>query len=48
MGATRRVFPESSKREAVERTLDRDHFMSADEARAWGLIDRIVGARQDG
>ena len=31
--------------EEVERTLDRDHFMSAEEALQWGLIDRILGVR---
>jgi len=31
--------------EEVERTLDRDHFMTAEEARAWGLIDRICERR---
>jgi len=31
--------------EEVERTLDRDTFMSADEARAWGLIDRVMDKR---
>src|ERR1700735_689825 len=25
--------------EAIERTLDRDHFMSADEAKAFGIVD---------
>jgi len=29
----------------VERTLDRDHYMSADEARDWGLIDRVLKHR---
>jgi ATP-dependent Clp protease protease subunit len=31
--------------EDVERTLDRDHFMTAEQAREWGLIDRIVTER---
>ncbi|WP_257167957.1 ATP-dependent Clp protease proteolytic subunit [Bradyrhizobium sp. SRS-191] len=31
--------------EDVERTLDRDHFMTADEAQDWGLIDRVVKQR---
>jgi len=31
--------------EEVERTLDRDHFMTAEQAREWGLIDRIVTER---
>ena len=29
--------------EEVETTLDRDCFMTAEEALAWGLIDRILG-----
>lgn len=29
----------------VERTLDRDHFMTAEEACEWGLIDRVVTER---
>ena len=28
--------------EEVERTLDRDHFMTAESAREWGLIDRVL------
>ena len=31
--------------EAVERALERDNFMSAEEAREWGLIDEIVETR---
>ena len=31
------------KIEAVESDTDRDHFMSADEACAWGLIDKVLG-----
>ncbi|HEY5289622.1 MAG TPA: ATP-dependent Clp protease proteolytic subunit [Caulobacteraceae bacterium] len=30
----------------VEAALDRDTFMSAEEAKAWGLIDRVQGARE--
>jgi ATP-dependent Clp protease protease subunit len=30
----------------VERTLDRDHFMSADEAKAWGIVDVVQGKRE--
>ncbi|BEM96545.1 TPA: ATP-dependent Clp protease proteolytic subunit [Serratia marcescens] len=30
--------------EEVERVLDRDRFMTADEAAAWGLIDRVLRA----
>ncbi|MBD9371840.1 ATP-dependent Clp protease proteolytic subunit [Rhizobium sp. ARZ01] len=32
--------------EEVEQTLDRDHFMSADEALDWGLIDRVITTRE--
>jgi len=31
--------------EEVEKTLDRDHFMSAEEAKAWGLVDHIYESR---
>jgi ATP-dependent Clp protease protease subunit len=31
--------------EEVERTLDRDHFMSAEEAKAWGIVDHIYESR---
>jgi ATP-dependent Clp protease protease subunit len=31
--------------ETIEKTLDRDHFMSADEAKAFGLIDEVVTRR---
>ncbi len=31
--------------EEVERTLDRDHFMSPEQALEWGLIDRILSER---
>ncbi|MGJ4966682.1 MULTISPECIES: ATP-dependent Clp protease proteolytic subunit [unclassified Bradyrhizobium] len=34
--------------EDVERTLDRDHFMTADEGLQWGLIDRVVKQRDLG
>ncbi|HXQ10719.1 MAG TPA: ATP-dependent Clp protease proteolytic subunit [Caulobacteraceae bacterium] len=34
--------------EEVDRTLDRDHFMSADEAKEWGIVDRVDSARSDG
>lgn len=32
--------------EEVERTLDRDRFMTAEEALEWGLIDRILQERE--
>jgi ATP-dependent Clp protease protease subunit len=30
----------------VERTLDRDHFMSAEEAKSWGVIDHVYRSRE--
>ncbi|MEZ5799851.1 MAG: ATP-dependent Clp endopeptidase proteolytic subunit ClpP [Nitratireductor sp.] len=32
--------------EAVETTLDRDHFMTAEESQAWGLIDKVIEKRE--
>jgi ATP-dependent Clp protease protease subunit len=32
--------------ERIERTLDRDFFMSADEAKAFGLVDRVYENRE--
>jgi ATP-dependent Clp protease protease subunit len=29
----------------VERTLDRDHFMTAAEAKEWGLVDHVYSSR---
>ena len=31
--------------ETIERTLDRDHFMTADEAKEFGLIDKVLTER---
>ena len=31
--------------ETIERTLDRDHFMSADEAKAFGIVDEVITTR---
>jgi ATP-dependent Clp protease protease subunit len=33
--------------EEVERTLDRDHFMTPEQALEWGLIDRILKQREE-
>ena len=33
--------------ETIERTLDRDHFLSADEAQKFGLIDEVLIKRKD-
>ena len=32
--------------EEVERVLDRDHFMTSEEAKAWGLIDHVYETRE--
>jgi ATP-dependent Clp protease protease subunit len=32
--------------EEVERTLDRDHFMTSAEAKAWGLVDHVYTSRE--
>ena len=32
--------------ETVEKTLDRDHFMTAEEAKDWGLIDQVLVKRE--
>lgn len=32
--------------EEVERTLDRDHFMSPEEAKEWGLVDHVYQSRE--
>ena len=34
--------------EEVANALDRDTFMSAEEALAWGLVDRVNGTREEG
>lgn len=33
--------------EEVEKTLDRDHFMTAEEAMNWGLVDAVISKRDD-
>ena len=32
--------------EEVEKTLDRDHFMSSEEAKAWGIVDHVYDRRE--
>ncbi len=32
--------------ERVEKTLDRDHFMTAEEAKAFGIVDRVYERRE--
>ncbi|MDF3939899.1 ATP-dependent Clp protease proteolytic subunit [Achromobacter denitrificans] len=45
-----RVYAEHCGRsyEEVERTLDRDRYMTAEEAMEWGLIDRVLKRRDFG
>ena len=33
--------------DTIENTLDRDHFMTADEARDFGIVDRVETKRQE-
>jgi ATP-dependent Clp protease protease subunit len=33
--------------EEVEHTLDRDNFLSAEEAKAWGLVDHVYAQRDE-
>lgn len=33
--------------DTIESTLDRDHFMTSDEAKDFGLIDRVLVSRDD-
>jgi len=33
--------------EMIERTLDRDHFMNADQARDFGIVDRVLSKREE-
>jgi ATP-dependent Clp protease, protease subunit len=33
--------------EAIERTLDRDYFMSAEQAQNFGLIDKVLSERPE-
>ena len=33
--------------DTIERTLDRDHFLTADQAKEFGLIDNVIDKRPD-
>ncbi len=35
------------KLDEVEKALDRDNFMTAEEAKSWGIIDEIIASRSD-
>jgi ATP-dependent Clp protease protease subunit len=43
------VYVKHSKKsyEIIEKTLDRDYFMTADQAKEFGLIDRVLEKRED-
>ncbi len=43
-----RILAENTGRsiEEIERDTDRDHFMSAEEALKYGLIDSVISKRQ--
>ena len=32
--------------ETIEKTLDRDHFMTADEAKDFGIVDKVITSRE--
>ena len=32
---------------SIETTLDRDHFMNAEEAKAFGIVDHVPTSRAD-
>jgi ATP-dependent Clp protease, protease subunit len=44
-----RLYSEHCKHsyEKFEAAMDRDFFMTAEQALEWGLIDRILGVRED-
>ena len=33
--------------DTIDRTLDRDHFMSAEEAKTFGIVDQVIDKRPD-
>jgi len=33
--------------ETIEKTLDRDHFMSAEESKEFGIIDKVISTREE-
>ncbi|KAK1065915.1 hypothetical protein LTR74_007629 [Friedmanniomyces endolithicus] len=40
--------PERKPLEEIERVMERDFFMSADEARDWGIVDKVLDRRTQG
>ena len=37
----------SQSYENIERTLDRDYFMTAEQAREFGIIDKVLSRREE-
>jgi ATP-dependent Clp protease protease subunit len=35
------------KYEMIEKTLDRDYFMTAEQAQEFGIVDRVLSRRED-
>jgi ATP-dependent Clp protease protease subunit len=33
--------------DTIERTLDRDHFMSSEEAKGFGIVDEVISKRPE-
>ena len=33
--------------EVIDKTLDRDYFMSADQAQEFGIVDKVLGSREE-
>lgn len=34
--------------EEIEKVMERDFFMSADEAKEWGIVDKVLDRRSEG
>ena len=41
------VVQTGQKLSAIEKAMDRDTFMSAEESKAFGLIDHVIASRAD-
>jgi ATP-dependent Clp protease protease subunit len=33
--------------ETIEKTLDRDYFMTAEQARDFGIVDKVLSSREE-
>ena len=43
---TRCVTHTGQDYETIENTLDRDHFLTAEEAKDFGIVDRVISSRE--